>query len=258
MNKKYFISVILPVYNEGDNIKKVIEDSANFLQDRDIFKDYEIIAINDGSRDNTAAILSGLANKFPYLKVITHCRNLGYGKALTSGSTNAQFPLVFFMDADGQFNIGEIEKMLFYLEEFDIIAGNRYKRADAFYRVMLGKIYSWSISLLFRLKLKDVNCGFKLFKRETLETENINCGAGIFYAKLLLKAKNRGFRIKEIPVEHFPRLKGRQTGASPRVIFNAVIDLIKLKSYVRAEKAETLSKIMGRKKYEDEKIYVKR
>lgn len=232
MNKKYSISIILPVYNEEGNIEKVIEETASFLQAQKIFKDYEIIAVDDGSRDKTADILRGLTDKVSYLNVVTHCKNLGYGKALISGVKVAQHPLIFFMDADGQFNIKEMKSMLYYLEEFDIVAGYRYKRKDVFYRVILGKLYSWLVFLLFGLRLRDVNCGFKLFKRRVLVTRNINSKAGAFYTEILIRAKDKGYRIKEIPVEHFPRLNGKQTGGSLKVIFKATIDLIGLK-YIR-------------------------
>jgi len=229
MNKKYSISVILPAYNEEGNIRKVIEESSDFLLAHDIFRNYEIVVINDGSKDRTADILRELTDKISYLKIITHCKNLGYGKALISGAKIAQYPLIFFMDADGQFDIKEMKSMLYYLEDFDIVAGYRYKRKDVFYRVILGKVYGWLVFLLFGLRLRDVNCGFKLFKKGVLETSNINSKAGAFYTEILIRAKNRGCRIKEIPVEHFPRLNGKQTGGSLKIIFKAAIDLIRLK-----------------------------
>lgn len=228
MNERYSISTILPAYNEEGNIEKVIEETAIFFQNQDICKDYEIIVVDDGSRDNTAKILRELKNKNPYLKVITHCKNLGYGKVLMSGVENSRYPLILFMDADGQFEIREVEEMLNCSSAYDIIMGYRYKRKDPFYRIILGKIYTLLAFLLFGLKFKDINCGFKLFKRETIIEDSYRFNGGVFYTEVLLKAKNRGLRIKEVPVEHFPRLKGKQTGASLKVILNAAIGIIKL------------------------------
>ncbi|MBL7197197.1 MAG: glycosyltransferase family 2 protein [Candidatus Omnitrophica bacterium] len=229
MNERYSISVILPVYNEEGNIREVIGKSAIFLQTQDIFKDYEIIVVDDGSKDGTAEILKELANKDRHIKIITHYKNLGYGKALTSGLNNSIYPLVFFMDADGQFDISDINNLIPNIDSSDIIIGYRHKRNDNFYRVFLAKTYSFLVFLLFGLKLKDVNCGFKLFKRQALPEEDVNCRAGTFFTEILLKAKNKGYKIKQIPVEHFPRLKGRQSGASLKIIFNGIIDLFYLK-----------------------------
>lgn len=227
MNKKYSISVILPAYNEEGNVQRVVEGSANFLLGQDILKEYEIIVVDDGSTDRTADILRGLVDEISHLKVITHSKNLGYGKALISGVKNSQHPLILFMDADRQFEIREVEEMLNCGLDCDIILGYRYKRKDPFYRVIFGKIYTELASFLFRLKFKDINCGFKLFKRKTME-DSYKFNGGLFYTEVLLKAKKKGLRIKEVPVEHFPRLKGKQTGASLKVILNAMIGIIKL------------------------------
>lgn len=227
-NKRYSISIIFPVYNEEGNIEKTVKDSVKFLATRKIIKDYEIILVNDGSRDNTDEILKKLEKEVPRIKIITHSKNLGYGMALTSGLNGSIYPLVFFMDSDGQFNISEIDKLIPFADNYDIIVGYRYNRKDSFYRVALGRMYGWLVYLLLGLKFKDINCGFKLFKREALNLKNMhNSNGGVFYAQIFSRA--RGRKIKEIPVDHFPRLKGRQTGASKKIIFNAVMDLIKLK-----------------------------
>ncbi|TAN59452.1 glycosyltransferase family 2 protein [bacterium] len=227
-NKRYSLSVIFPVYNEEGNIEKTVDESAKFLSTHRIIKDYEIILVNDGSKDNTEKILNQLSEKIPCTKIITHRKNLGYGAALTSGLVESRYPFVLFMDADGQFNISEIDKLISFADDYDIIIGNRYNRKDSFWRVALGRIYGWLVFLLLGLKFKDINCGFKLFKRGTLNLENTHTSnGGVFYAEIFSKAK--GCKVKEVPVGHFPRLKGKQTGASKKVIVNAVMDLIKLK-----------------------------
>ena len=136
------ISIILPVYNEEDNIKKTVENSIDFLKAQDFFLEYEIIAIDDGSTDQTLCILNELVKSNECLKIITHSTNLGYGGALVSGGREARFSWVLIMDADGQFKIESIEGMSDCIPKYDIITGYRYERADSFYRVILGRTYN--------------------------------------------------------------------------------------------------------------------
>ncbi len=225
--KRYSVSVIFPAFNEEENIEKTVRDSLKFLSAHGVIKNYELIIVNDGSRDNTAEIAGRLSGEIPCVKIITHHKNLGYGMALNSGIREARYPLVFFMDTDGQFHISEIDKLIPYVEYYDIITGYRCSRKDNRYRVILGKMYSWIVFLLFKLKLRDINCGFKLFKRDAFKFEDMyDSNGGAFYAEIFLKG--RRYKIKEVPVEHFSRLKGKQTGANIKTIFNAVIDLVKL------------------------------
>jgi len=239
MNKRYSISVILPAYNEKGNIEKLIEETSDFLSIQDTLDSYEIIVVDDGSRDNTAEIIRGLVSKNIYLKLISHCKNLGYGKALMSGVKNAQYPLILFMDADGQFKIDNLNEMLNYILIYDIIVGYRYKRKDPLYRIGLGKIYTLLSCFFLGLNFKDINCGFKLFKRETID-HDYKFVRGLFYTEVLLKAKNKDFRIKEIPVRHFPRLRGKQSGASLKVIFTTIIDLGRLAFFLAKDKIKNL------------------
>lgn len=227
MTKRYSLSLILPVYNEGENIRRVFKGLADYLQNQDIFCDYEVIVTDDGSRDFTSEALREISLQVPYLRIIRHPENLGYGRALMSGIGIAQFPLLFFMDADGQFDISELNKFIPYIDDYGIVTGYREKRRDNFYRLILGRIFTGLVFWLFGLKLRDVNCGFKLLKRNVLEEVNHSRG-GAFYTEMMLKARDKGYKIKEIPVRHFSRLKGRQTGASLGVISDAIIDFSKL------------------------------
>jgi len=223
MNKRYSISVILPVYNEEENIAKILGEVVNFLQSREEFTDYEIIVVNDGSKDQTADIIRKFANNHR-LRVITHIRNMGYGRTLMSGIENSRCSLVFLMDADGQFNICELVKLMFYIDQYDMVAGYRKSRQDLIYRVILGKTYTFVFCSLFGLRMKDINCGFKLFKRRILDGFELKHNGAITTGEILLRI-NHNCKIKEIPVTHFPRLKGKQSGASLKVISGALIDL---------------------------------
>lgn len=231
------ISVILPVYNEEGNIEKTLKSSFDFLESKNMFKEFEIIVVDDGSRDDTPTILKKFKES-SYIKIITHPKNLGYGKAFASGLENSQFPLIFFMDADGQFNIQDLEKLVSYFGQYDIVTGYREKRQDSLYRIILGKAYAFLISLLFGLKLKDVNCGFKLIKKKVLDGLNFICSGPLAYCDILVNAKNKGFKIKEVPVSHYPRRKGKQTGGSLRIIFIAIKELLILGRAVRTKRNE--------------------
>jgi len=233
INKESPISVVLPVYNEEGCIGEIVEKTDELLRKKGIFEDFEIVAVDDGSRDNSAAILKELSGKIPSLKVITHKNNLGYGKALTSGIRNSGHPLILFMDADGQFDISEIDKVIPYIHDYDVIAGYRQKREDNLYRVILGKVYGLLIFLLFGLRSRDINCGFKLFKKQCLSSEDLDCVSGGFFAEALLVAKNKGCKIKEVPIKHLPRLRGRSTGSSLKVIVASIVDLFKLNRRLR-------------------------
>jgi len=227
MNTNYSLSIILPAYNEEDNIQKTIEDSLEFLEHQNIFTEYEVIVVDDGSTDETADNLKKFKNNGSF-KIVTNPRNFGYGGALVSGIKQARFPWLLLMDSDGQFKISSIQDIAGYFSEYDIIAGYRYRRADSSYREFLGKTYTYLVNLIFGLKLTDVNCGFKLFKKEALHLNGAYYHAGVFFTDMFIKAKQNGHRIKEVPIEHYPRAHGKQTGANFNVIFKAVMDLVKL------------------------------
>jgi len=242
---KHSLSVVLPVYNEEGNIKEVITSIVNFLRNNDNLSEFEIIVVDDGSRDNTSAILKKFKESFS-IKVITHSRNLGYGKALMSGVNNSWFPLIFFMDADSQFDIRDLDKLFFYLDRYDIVTGYREKRQDSLYRIILGKTHTFLISLLFGFKLKDVNCGFKLIKREVFDTLNFVCSGPLAYSDILVNAKNKGSKIKEVSVSHYPCRKGSQTGGSPRVVFGAIKELLELWYRVKVKGRKTKKSVWSK------------
>jgi len=227
MTNKYSLSVVLPTYNEEGSIEQTIEESVAFLKQQNKFEEYEIIVVDDGSTDQTASILKKLED-IELLKIITHPRNLGFGGAIVSGIKRAQYSWLLIMDSDGQFKIDSIQKITDYLSEYDIIAGYRCRRADVFYREFLGKAYTYLVCRLFGLTIKDINCGFKMFKKEALHLNGEHYHAGVFYTDIFIKAKQSGHRIIEVPIEHYPRASGRQTGANVNVIFKAAMDLVRL------------------------------
>lgn len=217
------VSVILPLYNEEDNIEQLVSATLSFFaQGRGVF---EIILVNDGSTDGTGAIVERLSTNNKYAQSVNHSANKGYGAALISGFGVARYEIIVLMDADGQFDVSEVEKFLNLSKDFDIVAGYRIRRQDPRYRVMMGKLYAQLISFLFGISLKDVNCGFKAIKKSVLDRLEIFSTGALIDAEILVKAKRIGCTIKEVGVNHFPRKRGRQTGANFSVIMKGIHEL---------------------------------
>ncbi|MCM8784147.1 MAG: glycosyltransferase family 2 protein [Candidatus Omnitrophica bacterium] len=220
------ISVFFPAYNEEKNIEKVVLSTLDFL--KEITSDYEIIIVNDGSKDRTGEIAEDLSKKNPQVKVVHHSKNLGYGSALTSGFRNSTKDLVFFMDSDNQFDIKEIRNLLPLLESFDVVVGYRLRRKDSFHRKLNAWLFNLLVNILFCLGIEDVDCGFKLFKKEAVENIKLESKGALISTELLVKIKKRGFRIKQVGVHHYPRMHGKQTGTNFKVILRFFKELIKM------------------------------
>lgn len=222
------LSVFFPSVNEEGNIEKTVNKAVEVLKKLNV--DYEIIIINDGSTDNTRKVAENLAKKNPKIRLINHSQNLGYGEALKSGFYNARFDTIVYTDGDGQFDFSEVTKFLDRIEDNDLVIGYRIKRQDPFLRRLFGK--GWKLSLLtfFGLTLKDVDCGFKMIKRKVLETiPHLESQRGaMINAELAISAKKYGFKVTQVGVNHFPRISGKPTGASVRVITKSYIDLVRL------------------------------
>ena len=213
------VSVVLPACNEAANLPALIAACAKAFAA--CFPDFEIMVVDDGSSDGTAALIGKLAQTNPRLRLLRHPRNLGYGAALRSGFQAARYPLIFFTDADGQFDPAEVDLLVPHLAHSDLVAGYRSRRRDPWRR----KLYGWLFSALCRarlgIRLRDVNCAFKLFRRALLEGVELKSSGALINAELLAVAQSRGVVPIEVPVHHFPRRHGRQTGGSARVIFRA-------------------------------------
>lgn len=220
------LSVILPVYNEEDNIENVVMSIILFIPK--IVKDFEIILIDDGSTDMTSAIVDRLSKEQFNLRVIHHPKNMGYGTALRSGFNLAQHKLIFFMDSDGQLDILEINKLIHFIREYDIVIGTRSMRNDPLYRVLLGRLYNWLICLLFNIKLKDITCGFKLFNKVVLDKIELRSKGGLINAEILVRAAKRGHLIKEVDIKHFSRAKGKSSGANLKTSAIKIFETFKL------------------------------
>jgi len=201
------ISVVLPAYNEEESVAACVSAAHSLL--KELVRGGEIIIVNDGSTDRTGEISLGLAKRFDTVKVITKEKNEGYGAALRAGFKAAKFDLVFFSDADGQFDMAEITKLLKFIDDYDMVIGFRERRRDPLSRKFISFIYNLMIRSLFGLKVKDINCAFKLFKRRVVDDIVIRSDRCFVNAELLLKAGAKGISIREVSVRHFPRHCGR-------------------------------------------------
>ncbi len=219
------LSVFFPCYNEQDNIRRVYESAAKVLGNLGV--DYELILVDDGSTDQTPQIMEAIAAADPRVMVVRHPANLGYGAALRSGIRAATKTLVFYTDGDGQFDLSELPPLLPLMKRYDGVSGFRLDRREGLHR----KFYAWCwtrlVCVLFRMEFKDINCAFKLFKRRVLDDMELRSDGALINAEILARATRRGYAITQVGVHHFPRTRGRPTGANPRVIFCAFRELVK-------------------------------
>ncbi|MBI2027039.1 MAG: glycosyltransferase family 2 protein [Deltaproteobacteria bacterium] len=204
------ISVILPAYNEEKNIPILISKVIRFLQEK--FEKFEIILVDDGSSDQTFYYMEKWKKKFPeYIVLIRHLKNRGYGATLRSGIEMAKGDAIFFMDSDNQFDIRELEYFLPHLATFSIIAGFRVYRYDTVLRCLLSWVYNRLVSVLFGISIKDIDCAYKLFKKEVFQEIHIETDDFFVNAEIMGKSSRLGFSIFQMGVRHYPRYHGRTT-----------------------------------------------
>lgn len=220
------ISAFFPAHNEEGNIAELAKKTLYVLNE--ICDEYEVIIVNDGSKDRTLEVAKELAEIDGHVKVVNHEVNKGYGAAVKSGFASAKYEWVFFTDGDGQFDVNEIKKLTELTEKYDVIAGYRINRQDPFHRKLNAKMWSTLVNMLFRLGARDVDCAFKLLKKEILDKNTLEADGAMISTELLAKAKKGGYKIGEVGVRHYPRTAGEQSGAKLKVIIKAFIELFRL------------------------------
>ncbi len=203
------ISVVLPAFNEADNIAKAAGDAAAFLEAH--FADWEVVVVDDGSADDTAAIVRRMAAAEARLKLVSHPRNLGYGRAIASGFAASRGELVFFTDADNQFDIRELRDVVPLLAHADAVFGFRVYRYDSVTRCILSWVYNRLVRVLFQVKVRDVDCSFKLFTRRVIDSLTIECNDFFVDTEIVARTARLGFKTVEKGVRHYPRTAGHTT-----------------------------------------------
>ena len=223
------ISLVLPAYNEAENIEPLVAEAVPALEAS--ADDYEIIVVDDGSADGTAEVARRVMETYPAVRLVEHEVNKGFGAAVFTGFTSATKDWIFYTDADRQFVLSELERFVPYMDQADLIAGYRAPRRDPFLRVFYGKGWSALCTLMFGYTVRDVDCGFKLFRREIIEAlaPQIESRGATFSIEWLVRAKRAGYRFVELPGSHRPRVAGSQTGANIDVIVRAFRELIRVR-----------------------------
>jgi glycosyltransferase involved in cell wall biosynthesis len=225
------LSYFFPAHNEEANLEALIDEALAVLPT--LAETFEIIAVNDGSRDRTAVIADDLTAQHPgIVRAVHHPTNLGYGAALRSGFAAARYELVAFTDGDRQFHVVDIGRLTTRLVEADapdVVVGYRIKRADPLIRTIYARAYRLANRIFFGLKVTDVDCACKLVRREALEGLRVQSGGAFFSAELLIKLQAAGRSVVEVGVPHYARTAGSPTGAKPQVILRAVRDFWRLR-----------------------------
>ncbi len=236
------LTYFFPAHNEEATLAPLVEEALATLPT--LADEFEIVIVDDGSRDATPRLADELAAAHPGVVVaIHHPTNLGYGAALRSGFRAARFELVAFTDGDRQFKVADLGRLTARLaapDAPDVVAGYRIRRADPLVRTIYARLYRLANRIFFGLRVRDVDCACKLFRREALAGLRVESGGAFFSAELLIKLRSSGARVVEIGVPHYPRTAGSPTGAKPSVVFRAVRDFWSLRLRLWAQPRRAL------------------
>lgn len=231
LTKLSSVSVVFPAYNEELNIENTVLKAIEVFSK--YFEDVEVIPVNDGSSDKTGEIIDRLQKEHKEVNPIHHPQNKGYGGAVKSGLFGGKNDYIFFSDSDGQFDLEEISLLLPLIETHDIAVGYRSQRADPWHRKLNAFCWGTLVKLLFGIKARDIDCAFKLFKREVIESVTLESDGAMVSTELLAQAGILNFTLAEVAVSHYARQAGEQTGANPWVILKAFVELFKLYGKLR-------------------------
>ncbi|HLG73947.1 MAG TPA: glycosyltransferase family 2 protein [Chloroflexota bacterium] len=206
-NHRPSISAFFPCYNDAATIEGMVLAAADTL--RLLTDDFEVIVVNDGSEDGSAQVLQDLSERCPYLRVVTHRTNCGYGAALRSGFSAASKDLVFYTDGDAQYDPRELSVLYEHLTpDVDAVQGWKMERQDGWHRRLVGRAYHHFVAFLFDLRVRDVDCDFRLIRRRVLETFELKSDSGSITVELMSRIEHGGFTVREVPVHHFARPYG--------------------------------------------------
>jgi len=224
MSNRPSITVFFPAYNDAGTIASMV-----VLADRTLRKltdDYEMIVVNDGSRDHTAQVLSELESIYPRLRLIHHTANRGYGSALRTGFANASKELIFYTDGDAQYDVRELEKLAPLMTgDIDVVNGYKISRSDPWHRIIIGTVYRWVVRLAFGIKIRDVDCDFRLVRRASYNRVRLASTSGTICVEMIKSFQDAGLRFAEAPVNHYHRAYGKSQFFNFRRLFKTFRDL---------------------------------
>lgn len=227
------LSIFFPCYNEEGNVDRVARAAVAAAQE--FTHNFEVIIVNDGSRDRTGEIADKLAAEIPQVRAVHNRPNRGYGGAVIRGLEESTKEWIFFTDGDGQFDIRELPKLIELLDRCDFAVGYRIKRADPLVRTLNAWCWGTLVRTLFGLKVRDIDCAFKLLPKSLIDAIELHSEGALISTELLAKAHYRGLKIAEVGVNHYPRTAGQQTGANFKVIARAFWELFKLRGRIKRE-----------------------
>ena len=221
------LSVFLPAYNDSGTIASLVITSLKTAER--LTSDFEIIIVNDGSADATAEIADELARQYPQVRVVHHEKNRGYGGALRTGFASATRELIFYTDGDAQYDPAEMESLwAAFNDGVDLVNGYKISRSDPLHRIVIGRLYHHTVKILFGLKVRDVDCDFRLMRREIFDRVVLEKNSGVICLEMMKKIQDAGFRIAEVPVHHYHRAFGKSQFFNFRRLFRTGVDVMKL------------------------------
>lgn len=221
------ISAFFPAYNDGGTIASMVLSALIVL--RELTPDYEVIVVNDGSSDYTREIVDELEERYEKVRVIHHEKNKGYGGALRTGFASATREFIFYTDGDAQYDVRDLKSLWDAMGEgIDVVNGYKMSRSDPFYRTIIGRMYHWLAKLAFGLRLRDVDCDFRLIRSSIFDKVHLEADSGVICVEMMKKIQDAGFKIVEVPVRHYSRAYGVSQFFNFRRIFRALSDLFKL------------------------------
>jgi glycosyltransferase involved in cell wall biosynthesis len=225
------LSVIFPAFNEEANIRQTVESARLVLPK--LAQSWEIILVNDGSKDGTTPLCDQLAEQYQEVRAIHHTDNRGYGAALKSGILAARYDYIFFTDSDGQFDLQELERLIGWAGHYEIVTGYRAKRQDPPHRLINAWGWKTLVRMVLGVKVRDIDCAFKIFQRSVFDRVQIRSVGAMVNTEILAQAMSFGMRIHEVKVSHYPRRFGKPSGANLRVITKAFRELFRLWGQLR-------------------------
>ena len=222
------LSVFFPAYNDAGTIASLVMTAVQVAGT--LTPDFEVIVVNDGSRDDTPRLLDQLARIYPdHVRVVHHEQNRGYGGALRTGFATATKDWVFYTDGDGQYDPSEVTALWTKMaDDVDWVNGWKISRSDPAHRIVIGRLYHHVVKSLFRLRVRDVDCDFRLMRRRIFETVHLEKDSGVICVEMMKKFQDAGFRVAEHPVHHYHRAHGRSQFFNFARVFRTLVDLMKL------------------------------